>query len=740
MSNLFLFRFNDESNDRKQSIAVFGANELSSNDIETIVKKDVGINLTPSKIYIICLYTQKNNLEKLSINETRVKAISSLISNTEESIEFISVTQDGVFENIKNGNALDAALQDNILQAGGIEIFEKRQGLLTSSAHYHFLKPSGAHCDKFIRVSNLLTSGNEVCFIALGLLPNIAKNIKHIYVDTSSISFLIMTALQLSGKYHEALPIIESFASYAALNKRYDFVEGPTTTVFVSATTSGGLVAKLGEDTNLYKDRIFTLFFSRLGDGQTGFFDISSLDVVKDIYSKPAEECKLCKDNSKLINIVSEQFLPETPRHKKLLIKKVDFKNEREKFFKEFATHELLHWSLVESNTVNEHFYIDIKKYLANPELSKTFIETLHTVLNKSFSRNIYTIITLDDEGSKALTDKVQQYLGEDKSQFKWLLMSELEGTALNCAKSAMVIAGAITSGRKLLAASRKLRELNDVTSIKYLVGISKLPTISVSTQLNNDLKQGGHELIILKKCPLPRVKEHVITAWNREVSIYETPGDLFEGNQKQLPEMFEIRNILLTGKVSELTGERADPEYDTQNDLFLPRPDGERLVLRNTFAFWYGLEIDCAKASQADVYWSIQAIFHDLRLKNADTGLESTYHSTVLSPICFDRYNDGVIQACLLRAATPAELNYTIDEVFSNQMTDILVSIVENWDNAQGEGCLEFLMSLASKRMKVLDSDLLRVLELIHVENMDKNVKFLLECISEESGVAIPN
>jgi hypothetical protein len=726
MSDLFLFRFEDKSNNRKQSIVVFGVNELSADNIEAAVKHDVSVNLTPSKIYIVGLSTQQENLKCLAGNKSRIKVLSSLISNDEKNVEFISVSPNGIFESAKTSIKLDIKLQNKILAAGGVEIFRKRQGLLTSSPHYHFVKPSGAHCDKFIRVSNLLTSGNEVAFIALGILPYIKDDIKHIYVDTSSISFLIMTALQLSGKYQKILPVIESFESYSAFNKKYDFIEAATSTVFISATTSGGLNSKLTKETNLYKDRIVTLFFSHLSENQKGIFNIS--EATSDgIYSTSPAECKLCKDNSKLINIVGEQFLPEIPRHEQFLIRKPHFNDDRAVFFKEFSTHGFLNCNKSESNRFREHFYIDVAKFLDNESLSSSFVETLHLALNKSFSRDINTIVTLDDYGSYALREKIKQYLGSEERNLNWLTLAELESANFDCSHSAMVIAGSITSGRKLLAASRKLRALDKSASIKYLVGISKLPTKETSAQLTKDLQQGGHELIILKSCPLPRVKEHIVTAWELEERFYDVVDDPLETDQVELPAILVKRKNVLT-------------ENDSQNGLFLTKANGEQLILRDGFAFWSDLEIDCSKASQADVYWTIQSIMHDLRLANADTGFESTYHSTVLSPICFDRYNDGVIQACLIRAATPAELNYTIDEHFSRQMTDVLLSILKSWDIDQGEGCLEFLLALATQRMKVLEADLMRILELFHVPDMNETIKYFLNDIAIKNNIELNN
>ncbi|TNZ19585.1 hypothetical protein, partial [Vibrio parahaemolyticus] len=56
----------------------------------------------------------------------------------------------------------------------------------------------------------------------------------------------------------------------------------------------------------------------------------------------PQEHCKFCQQGSKVIRIEGEQFLPETPKHELLVIKKVDFDLKRQNFFREFAVKGLL--------------------------------------------------------------------------------------------------------------------------------------------------------------------------------------------------------------------------------------------------------------------------------------------------------------------------------------------------------------------------------------------------------------
>lgn len=109
---------------------------------------------------------------------------------------------------------------------------------------------------------------------------------------------------------------------------------------------------------------------------------------------------------------------------------------------------------------------------------------------------------------------------------------------------------------------------------------------------------------------------------------------------------------------------------------------------------------------------------------------MATIYHTTLISPANFDRYNDGVIQASLLRAAKPVEMDYRVDEIFSRQMTDVLSSVLTNWNNAQGEAALEFLMALWTERMCLIDEHLREIVNL-RKEEMTDALKFILDRLS---------
>lgn len=712
MSRYFSFRFRKDIQEAKQSLVLFCHSDIEVSSLIKEIKEDVMLNLVPSDVVILGYGITASVVSGIISNSIFTSEFESFVGVIEDKLEFITVDENGDITTVREGAAV--LFKKEMMLAGANEIFKSRKGLITSSPSYHFSKPSGDHCDKFIRASNLFTSGVEVAFLAISLLPYLTDNIKRIYVDTSSISFLVSVAVQLSKNFQHQQPLIESFESYSVFKEPYGFVTSPDSLVIISATTSGGLVKNLIRDTAFSSENILTLFFSHIPTDQRGLFDISNV-VESGITSVPEEHCKLCRQGSKVIRIEGEQFLPETPKHELLVIKKVNFDSKRQNFFKEFAVKGLLKFNTSPSDDwEKEHFYIDINKLL--DPCPDTFKALLIKKLNKHFSRDIQTVISLDDEGSWALTQTIRAEI--DDETINWVKFADISEEDLKGSQSVFVVAGAITSGRKLLATARKLRGILKSATITYFVGFSKLPNEISFEQLKTDLCFGGFELVVLKSCNLPRFSEKGKSLWDIEkekLSPFSEIEDPFADIDESLPHLLATRAKIL--------------EVSSSDDLFLTSATGQPLKLRETFAFWGGLQLKTQDSSQADVYWTIQAILHDLRMKS-DSGLATTYHSTLISPVCFDRYNDGVIQACLLRAAKPIELNYAVDEIYSRQMTDIIISIIKNWDNPQGEASLEFLFALWAGQLKVLDGHLKEIIALA-ANGMPDDVVFILEKLS---------
>lgn len=723
MKQFFTFRFLEPSESVHKSLVIFTELKINFEYLSSVLKEEVQHKFVPKNVFLVSCCEEGYSLSECTQSSSFKQEFDNyIVGNIEEKLRCINVSNKGDFEYC-DGSSVERTLRESILKSGMLEIFRERRGLIVSNDAYHFVKPSGAHCNAFIRASNLLVSSCEVSFLALSILPHLNEGIKRVYVDTSSIAFLICSALRLSGHFSKNFPSIESFESYGVFNQSYSFTNDADSIVFISATTSGSLVANLLNNTVFSNNQVVTLFYTSISDGQVGIFDVKEAVNIK-IESTKAESCVFCQRGSKLIRIAGEQFLPENPKHELLVIRKTDFSKKYSAFLNQFSAKGVLKFEQLTRNndSEKEHFFIDVKKALQidNSQLLKR----LEKEAKRHISHDLNLVITFDDEGSQVLKDKLKKYIDSKRVQFK--NFSEIKELNFNEFGSVLVIAGAITSGRTLLRVSRGLRNIKSTSSIVYFVGFSKLPNNEIEQQLKKDLCQGGHDFVILDSCYLPRIKKYGNsnnnTAWQLEENVlksYSSSNFTSElGNQ--LPKSLEERYLSLI-----------DGELDA-NKLFLPDSNNNLLKVRPTFAFWsdWGLTRDqFENATQADVYWTIQCVMHELRNRTEGNGLFTTYHTTLLSPVNFDRYNDGVIQACLLRAALPVELNYRLDSVFSRQMTDVILSVLNNWNSEQGEACLEFLFALWSGRLMLLEDHTNEIIK-CHTDNMSDEIKFMLKQI----------
>lgn len=720
MKDCFSFRFFEPGETKRKSLFIFFSSEASIDSVSRAIKLDVSINLPAKNVFVASLCDSPPSTKIYTEDQSFSSEFESYIGRIDTQLHCLGVKPCGA---IVHGEAtIDSNLRESILKSGMLILFEKHRGVITSSNGYHFIKPSGDHCDKFIRASNLLVSSVEVTFLAVALLPFIANDLKYVYVDTSSISYLVSVALQTSKKYTNQLPAVESFESYSIVDRKYDFVESTSSLVLISATTSGSLAKTIKDHSSFSYDQILTIFHLGLPEGQRGVFDVSAA-IPRGIASKKASDCALCKSGAKAIRISGDQFLPDSPKHELLVIRKSDFSRERGDFFKEFATQNVLAWNT--ASTINaasrEHFYIAADQAISTAPVR--FMADLEKVIRRRVTRDLKVVVYFQDPGSESIAHKVREYLGAEADTISWVRFNDLNEDNISGKRSVMVIAGAITSGRSLLAASRKLRCIASSSSINYLVAFSKVPTEEAFDQLRKDLCLGGNELTVIRKCPVPRIKEYTKTAWDWErdyLSRFDG-GDPLSANNTPAPGMLSERSLSLS---------RFENDPDS---LFLPKPSGEPLKLRNTFAFWsdLGLESRTDSATQADVYWTIQVVLHDLRLASDEKGLASTYHTTLISPACFDRYNDGVIQASLLRSALPVEIDYRVDSAYSRQMTDVIISVVDNFGSDQGEASLEFLLALLSKRLRINEDHLQEVLTLRR-NQMPEEMLFLIDELSQ--------
>ncbi|MCK7556560.1 hypothetical protein MKQ70_16660 [Chitinophaga sedimenti] len=139
-------------------------------------------------------------------------------------------------------------------------------------------------------------------------------------------------------------------------------------------------------------------------------------------------------------------------------------------------------------------------------------------------------------------------------------------------------------------------------------------------------------------------------------------------------------------------------------DQLFHPAFDRTALKINNGFAFAPN-ENFAQTAAQSEVYFIISSILNDLR--NKETLLQSEYVRNLLDPGNFVRYNDGIIQACILRAAKDYELKFHLSDELSLQMKSIIGDMILHLEDPHSEALIEFFYAIAIKKLRLVERDL---------------------------------
>lgn len=157
-------------------------------------------------------------------------------------------------------------------------------------------------------------------------------------------------------------------------------------------------------------------------------------------------------------------------------------------------------------------------------------------------------------------------------------------------------------------------------------------------------------------------------------------------------------------------------------------------------FAFWP--KGYAAGPFQAEVMGTVSAVLQNARTASS-VAVAQRLRSPMLMQVALDpenfaRFNDGVIQASILRAALPSELDYRGDADASTFMRVLLERVASRMGEPQ-QAELEFLTALAIGRLRLNETDLTKVRQACHAacsaqsSPMSRAVRFLLQFLPNQ-------
>jgi hypothetical protein len=629
----------------------------------------------------------------------------------------------------KYGDCVTEEARRRLVRTGVMDIFDRHQGMLPAGPAFHYVNPSGQHTRAFIRAANVLLHSAEIAFLAFGLLEWWPKEVRRVYTDSATINSVAHAVLDLSrilgGQTRTAS--IDSFSSYQGLST-YQFDEEDAACL-ISASISGNLHRDVVAASGIPPARVVTLFYcgAEVLEDQPVLCDVTGregqhgYDVIE--HYKNETVCDLCRRGLSMIRITGDQFLLANPTVRPLLLTRDDEPRWLSVFLERMIGANVVrcHGDHASGGDRPRELYLHLPAALDEKE--HPFTVAARTRLLSAVPAALRCVIHLDDPSSARLTELVLEHYaahGGDASRLHVLSEREAYDRApsldlRSCA--VFVVAGAAATGRGLLGVSRLLRQVGGVGQISYLVGVARMTDEAAWDSLRSNLTFGDepaqYPLVAVARGFLPESPHVEGSPWTTERNFLDRlerlgveDGALDDDARETIERR---RNLIRAAAGADALG--------FVDDLFLPPvTDGRldvggtaRLALQRGFVFWSSLDRGLhpepeKRATQAEVYLTVACILHGLRQpgKRSLRLVEHEHNRTVLGPGNFARFNDGVIQAALLRAARPSELDYTHDAALSGEMSDIIERLVERRDEREGEAAPEFLLALARGRLRL--------------------------------------
>ncbi len=150
---------------------------------------------------------------------------------------------------------------------------------------------------------------------------------------------------------------------------------------------------------------------------------------------------------------------------------------------------------------------------------------------------------------------------------------------------------------------------------------------------------------------------------------------------------------------------------------------------------------------SQADVYAIVSNLLSTAVQNNQNPQIkpdidiirkilrDSIYSEALIEPNNFLKFNDAILRACILRAATSFELNYSRDLYLSSILTSLIVHEISEWKFSRGQCLMEFLIALATKHLRLCTQHINEIIYHIETSNaLPAYVKRIANAINDRA------
>ena len=691
-------------------------------DLETEIKSFLNNNYTPEIIHLL----RPDNGISYNIKKERIPNFENIKIN-----EFTYDIDGGFIDssNEKIASKLYLELSKSVCN----HFLEKYDSILKAGEESYFLLPSGVYATHFIRIANIFKESQDINILAIFLLPFLKENPEIIYSDTPTIFPLIYSCILYKNLNNQESynPRIKFYSSNKMTR---DDIENNGKSLFIVSTSINGSLPKKLNDLGVDWSKIIVLFgFAKSNKHHYSIMNRQDTQEIlgSEFVSKVPEEFKIEFPNRTFeIKFEDEQFIPSPPVISNFTINLDDAPDNLSDLMQSYLNYDFITcYKGKNSLGKTRDIYIDVRKLFSNLDykdgLNHFEKKTKHLIINK-LPINIKKIIYVDDAESKYIADKIKDYylvnhsLKVDSVFYKTFTLEE-NLTEPSCY---LVCSSCISNGKKISEVSRKLRT-QEHSQIIYFNGFARSMDEKAYKLLMSNIKYGKYNMfetysfVTIDKIFLPNEDSDSIS-WEFEKDLL---NKLLHGFDE-----FNTGNTM-RAKTRDYFQKRYNELNSNEglvDNVFLNKKDNNRLLLNKNFAFFKFTKWESKDIQQSKVYFSILSVLHNFRLKKKIK--QTIYERHILDPENFNRYNDGIIQASLLRASTKKELNYQMDENSSSKMTTIIKSSIQDVKN-KDSAPYEFLMAICIGKLSLMRNDLISIRDFCD-NNKDNIIAVLIKVI----------
>ncbi len=626
------------------------------------------------------------------------------------------------FRDDQSRRAYDLNLTD-ILRDGLAQLVDLRAFQEAPPGHI-FKHPSGRATRQFLLASELLRDEVDAYFVAIAICATAWGRLKAtstLHIDTMGIYPIARAVEDITQRCGGSAQKweIDSFHSHEGMAGLHAVLT-EADAVLVSASTTGSMVGKLHQD-GVPADALITLLemsdVERCGSvvyARSRHTDVTTIELQR-------------SQNETVIELAGEYFAAQGKKPRPFVLTKAHRPLSLHAFLENFSHRSVLRLNHPRTANASRKDLVSLDETVVadNPKMRRWLEDEIRLKTPASVSH----IISLDGEGANRMAQISEEILRPIAGRPPKLMTLEKLvdlGDAAQTVMTGVLVCGAVVGdGHSLRAVARDLRELAPKASRHFIVAVGLPETMQAWRRLKQFLIQSGDKerpYLLSSWMVLPTgAPSGTGEAWRRAAELMQQADQMDLADDAEWLKEQSLASIDLMARALE-----------TRGNSYLQTASDKDLKLTSGFVFWDPTSQVRDESNNAAVsFLAMSAVLQNAR-EHGEVGsrLSSSMHETVvLDAENFLRFNDGVLQASLLRAADAHELDYSGSPELSEMLREFLEKVFLNASRPYGDASLEFGLALATQRLRLTTADSLELIRRLKDKLIQPSVLHGLIC-----------